>query len=367
MHINDWTIGEAYWKASHHAFYCTVTRPDRTRQEKKLGTTADEAEETRAALITSARAEGSPATEFTVRQICNAFLAHAEANTATLTFKNYRQFVRSFAATVPPSLKVKELRLHHVQTWMTKHYPATGNTNTRYAAVACIKRVFNWATDEMEFFQRNPLAKLKRPPRKPRSGCPTRAQWAEALDHFESDDPFREFVEIMLATGCRPQEVRVMEARHIDWQRGKAHFEDGEVPGKSGARDILLPDEALAILRKNALKHPEGPVMRSRWDRPWTRNSLCDRFRVLNKKLNFHLHAYLARHSVATDMLDAGASAGAAAAILGHKNATMVLTVYGKHIDSREDHLRECLRKGTKKGSPSPTGSGPEPGLRKRG
>ena len=42
-------------------------------------------------------------------------------------------------------------------------------------------------------------------------------------------------------------------------------------------------------------------------------------------------------------MLEDGASAGAVAAVLGHRDLTMVRTVYGKHFKKREKHLRECL------------------------
>ena len=41
-------------------------------------------------------------------------------------------------------------------------------------------------------------------------------------------------------------------------------------------------------------------------------------------------------------------TAEAVAAILGHRGPTMVLKVYGKHIEQREEHLRECIAKGTK-------------------
>jgi hypothetical protein len=58
---------------------------------------------------------------------------------------------------------------------------------------------------------------------------------------------------------------------------------------------------------------------------------------------------YAGRHTKATDLLENGESTGAVAAILGHRDPTMVLKVYGKHIDKREEHLRECIEKGTKK------------------
>jgi integrase len=115
------------------------------------------------------------------------------------------------------------------------------------------------------------------------------------------------------------------------------------VPGKEGAREILLPPEAVNILKKCATLHPKGPILRNSKGRPWTKDAISCRFRRIKKKVSFPVHSYLARHTVATTLLEKGASAGAVAAILGHKDATMVLKVYGKHIDKCEQHLRDCL------------------------
>ncbi len=159
-----------------------------------------------------------------------------------------------------------------------------------------------------------------------------------------SDADFRDFLLVLRHTGCRPQ-----EARHCDFKAAKIKFAKGDVPGKPWEREIPLNDTALGILQRRALKYPEGELLRNTEGGPWTKSSLNDRFQRLKGKLPFRVSCYVARHSFATDLLDAGASAGAVAAILGHRDPTMVLKVYGKHIDQREEHLRECIEKGTKK------------------
>jgi integrase len=349
MKVANYGIGEKYWKASHRCYFVKIVHPDGRREDHRLDPDEDKAEEIRAEKITAIRKVGTPSIDYSVRELCNRFLEHSEANNARKTYIGYRCYLKSFSATIPADLRVRDFKLHHVQNWLKRKYPATGNTNTRHDAVCCLKRVFNWAVNDMEYLDRSPLSKLKSPPTMSRATCLSKDQWATVLSYFTPDDPFYSFLQLLLQTGCRPQEARVIEARHIDWQAKKVHFEDGEVPGKKGERDILLTDAAMAILKKWALRYPEGPVLRNEDGNPWKPNALRCRLGRLrkSKKLPFRAHCYAARHSVATDMLEAGASTGAVAAVLGHRDPTMVLKVYGKHIDKREQHLRDCLKKAT--------------------
>lgn len=348
MRVGEYRVGEKFWKASHKAFYCNVVHPGGRAESRRLDPDEEKAEVRRAEVVASIRNAGTPSPDFAVRALCNLFLAYSEANNSKATYTGYRCYLKSFSASIPATLRVRDLKAHHVHNWLTRRYPATGNTNTRHGAVCCVKRVFNWALD-MEYLDKNPLARLKAPPTASRAVCPSKAQWDEVLTHFKPDDPFHDFLQFLLHTGCRPQEARLLEARHIEWQDERAHFEDGEVPGKKGERDIVLTDEALAILRKWALKNPEGPVFRNEDGNPWKPNALRCRLARLQKtkKIDFRVFCYAARHSVATEMLASGSSTGAVAAVLGHTDPTMVLTVYGRHIDKREKHLRECLKKAT--------------------
>jgi integrase len=208
-----------------------------------------------------------------------------------------------------------------VQNWLSKRYPATGNQNTRHDAISAVKRVFNWAVNDMGYFERNPLAKLKKPPRVPRNTFVTGDQWEQVFGKIRDADPFKDFLRFMLETGCRPQEARIIERRNVDWTLKRVHLE--KVPGKKGPRDILLTDAALALLQKHDL--PNGPIFRNRNGVAWKPDAINCRFQRLQKLLGFKVHAYLARHSKAVELLEAGASAGAVAAILGHQDATMVL------------------------------------------
>ena len=56
------------------------------------------------------------------------------------------------------------------------------------------------------------------------------------------------------------------------------------------------------------------------------------------------LVAYLYRHAVATDLLEAGAGIVQAAEILGHKDTEMLMRHYQK-LRQRREHLREQIMK----------------------
>lgn len=132
----------------------------------------------------------------------------------------------------------------------------------------------------------------------------------------------------------------MVAARQIDFAAGLIHFADGEIPGKKFGRDVLVPEGAVGVLKRLALKHPQGPVFRNEDGNPWTKDALNCRFQRLKKKSPFKVSCYAARHSKATDILENGGSAGAVATILGHRDPTVVLRFYGKHIEQRGEHLR---------------------------
>jgi hypothetical protein len=49
------------------------------------------------------------------------------------------------------------------------------------------------------------------------------------------------------ATGCQPQEMPVLAARHGAFAAGMIHFEDGEIPGKKFGRDVIPPSVHLFL------------------------------------------------------------------------------------------------------------------------
>ncbi len=372
------TVSKKFWKATHSAWYVKIISPNGSRKDRRLkipeGLTKpkemeDAAERARQKIIDEIERAGKPGLDCSVDRLIQLFLSYAEQNNEPATYKWYLNFLKSFGESLGKTLRVGELKLSHVNDWLAQHYPQKGNQNTRHNAIACVKRLFNWATKEMEYFDRNPVAALHKPQRTHRDVCPTTAQWQQVFDCYtDPQDPFRLFLETLVATGCRPQELRCVEARQIDFPAGLIRFSDGEIPGKKYGRDVILTDRAAAILKPLALARPEGPVFRNADGRPWTKDALNNRFqRLKGKKFPFRVNCYAGRHAKATDLLENGASTGAVASILGHRDPTVVLKFYGKHIDQRADHLRGLMEKADQTFTPPPAKAKKGKGRRKPG
>ena len=82
----------------------------------------------------------------------------------------------------------------------------------------------------MGYLDRSPLAKLKRPPKRHRGTCLSHEQWNTVLAEVGEGDPFYDFLQLLLETGTRPQQARLLAARHCNFAAKLVHFADGEVP-----------------------------------------------------------------------------------------------------------------------------------------
>ena len=104
----------------------------------------------------------APADPFAV-EVMDAFLEWTRLNRAERTYEWYRENIQRFVDRIPPTLTVGQLKPYHVTDAMAA-FPNWGN-NTKDDFISAVKRALNWAMEE-ERIERNPLAKLKKPPRK---------------------------------------------------------------------------------------------------------------------------------------------------------------------------------------------------------
>jgi len=181
IRVGLWQVGEKFFKKSHRCYFVKVTDLGGRRKDRRMNTDAEPAEMLRCELITTLRRHGTPSADYLVRDLVFRFLDHVKTNNRPGTYSWRLNFLESFCNALPPDLKVANLKLHHAQAWLRKNYSSAGNPNTQHGAISTLKRVFNWAFNDMGYLDVNPFAKLKKPALVPCQTFVTRTQWDEVL------------------------------------------------------------------------------------------------------------------------------------------------------------------------------------------
>jgi integrase len=205
------------------------------------------------------------------------------------------------------------------------------------------------------------------------------------------DEEFRELLVFAFEAGCRPQEARHIEARHVKLDLQRIEIPPPEAKGKRRWRIVYLSEKALEIIKRLMKQRPEGKLFLNLDGNPWKAQAIVCRFQRLLVKLTppekslpplprfdrrkftdselladarkRHLAArterrkkqakiarqsdkrfsmYDMRHCFATRKLKEGHDPITVAALLGHKDATMLCKHY-EEISRDGDHLRKAV------------------------
>lgn len=265
------------------------------------------------------------------------FLDWCKLHRACRTYDWYKERCQSFLDAIGP-LSLREFKTFHVQRWVDQK---DWNEGMKRGAMIAIKRAFNWLVKQGHL-ERSPVLGLELPPQGHRDKVISDEQYRSILSKFE-DDPFGDLLELAWETGARAQELLNLESRHIDLERQCWVFPAEEAKGKKRSRVVYLNERALTITRKLVLKHPDGKLLRNEDGVAWTRHAVSCRFGRLKKKIGEKLCLTNFRHSFATHMIEGGQDAMLVAALLGHKDLSMLGRVYA-HPSPQS--LSSLVRKG---------------------
>ena len=226
----------------------------------------------------------------------------------------------------------------------------------------------------------------------------TAESFTEMLGHYSEGDPFRDLLLFSWHSGCRPQEVTHIEARHVQLDAECIVIPKEEAKGKRRSRAILLHGPAMEIVRRHLADRPHGKLFVNEDGKPWSRFAIANRFDRLHlavgiaglktlgieveplPRFNRHQYAdrvllgtarkkhqqnlrdrrkrilklarqhgtkfaaYDLRHGFCQRMLESGANHLAVAELMGHSSGRMVAETYS-HMNRANSHLKEALRK----------------------
>jgi len=269
-----------------------------------------------------AAGEQAQAQPDSVAHVLDEFLHWAKENRAPKTFTWYRDFFQSFMLTYP-KLSVDEFEPKHVTFWLSEQ--TTWNKTTKNKAISTIQRAFNWGKSNLGI-KVNPIEGMEKPE------VLTRAKVASPEDvqiiyDNTADQQFRDIIEFSLECGCRPQESKLLEARHIEFDKSRCLI-PGEEAKKGIPRAIYLTERAEEILKRLIGEYPNGLLFRNTRGNRWTADAIKCRFAQLKKKTGKSFFQYMFRHTWITDKLKSGVDSHIVAALAGHRDTKMIDRVY---------------------------------------
>lgn len=292
-----------------------------------------------------------PANQILVRAVLDRFLDWTKKNRAIATYKWYRRFLTSFARSIQGGLMVAKLKKYMVTEWLDAE--DEWQDNTKNAAVRALKGALNWAFDQ-EMIDANPIARYKAPSRSGRELWLNDAEFKRLLALV--NDEFADYLTFAFETGARPQETRILAAKHFDGTKFTLDRKDSK--GKKDKRVIYCNERMQKLVAGLVRLYPEGPIFRNADGGPWKPNAVRSRFKRGAKKKGQPpiglavkmempgLCAYTMRHSFCTNALIRGVDVLTVAQLMGHKDATMVMRVY-QHLAKNHAYLLQAANQAT--------------------
>lgn len=255
-----------------------------------------------------------------VAELTQLWLNDIKENRAAATWETSRQYARIWCKRFG-RMRAAQLRPLHVTAWLTTE--TTWGKNTRSIAARSLRACFWWGVDQ-GFLDANPLARLRvpKPERRPPVGEAVLAKWMESIEA----PALRLWVDVALATGCRPGEMASMKAEGLIGEAGCIP-RGVRLVGKEGERVISLSEAVAKQLAVLAKQHPSGPILRSPTGQPWNRFSLAWHFRETSKRSGVSVVPYHLRGVFATRSLRVNGEI-VTAKLLGHKSLAMIAAHY---------------------------------------
>lgn len=257
----------------------------------------------------------------------------------------YRHHIQKFLDAVGGNRAASGLLPHEVEMF-----------KPNWQSVQTVQRPYNWAI-EMGLLKENPVRSVRKPDLGERQRVLTAGEEKSLLE--SADKHFRPFLVCMLYTIARPQEVRVLQWKHLvlapvpmfvlpDFEARKRRKDR-----KTAVRRIFL-DETIIKLLEEIAEHRkprrEDFVYLDSRGEPWTSNAVRCRMRRLRNKLNLgaddngeRIVAYTLRHTAATRAYARGVPDRVLAELMGH---TSTSTTAG-YQHPQLNHLAETIQRAT--------------------
>lgn len=321
--------------------------------------------------------------------VADAFLDWVKANRSPDTFEWYRYRLERFCQ-LHPTLLIADLKPFHVQQWVDSYTELSKTTKRNY--VRSMKRCTLWAKLQ-GYIKENPIEGLEVPGANRREVVLSLEDFNVMLSHIP-DPALRQLCLVAFETGCRPQEILRVEARHMDAKHERWILPIVEAKGKKAPRVIYQTEATNRISMELATKYPEGKLFRNSSGKAWTVSAVNCAFKRLQQRMGklamkaknidlvdalkeelcrdtegrkldpdkltvgqrrkftiraYGRHApkyslYALRHAWATRALQSGMDALTVAILMGHNDPSTLSKVY-QHLAHSPEHMLKQARR----------------------
>lgn len=315
--------------------------------------------------------------------VADSFLEWTTTNRSPETYEWYRYRLERFCQHWP-DLIAAEIRPLHIQQWIDSYSELSRTSRRNY--IRTVKRCVKWAVQQ-GYLDTDPVASMEVPGAEARDICITPAEF-ESFCSYIRDDTFLELCKVCFESGCRPQEVLKVEARHFDAKNARWILPPKEAKGKKRPRIVYLSPYAMDVTERLVTKYPSGKLFRNINGKAWTTDAVnCgflrtqirigqDRIKqqgleldtlvqewmkrekisvpfdelstAVRRKYRYKVAAtfapryslYALRHSWATRALQSGLDALTVAVLMGHSDPSTLSRVY-QHLAHNPEHMRK--------------------------
>lgn len=307
----------------------------------------------------------------TVSDVVEAHLERCAGHLTGRTVKTYRERTRSMIQPYLGNRPARDLTTLEVQQWIDRlgveTHMVKGKRVRKFApasihpAIAVLQGAYREAAI-LGIVPANVVQGVRRPkiPRKEVQVW-TQDDARKLLHAVNGDDRFDALYTVALASGMRPGELRALQWRHVDLQRGVIHVrttitrDDGnseqivDRTKRGRGRVIAISDAVVRKLTWHKARQAERRLMASTWedlglvfdrgDGHWLYQSHWQRrHRVLCAEAGVPaINHHALRHTAATIMLESGVHVKVVSEILGHASIQTTLDIYS--------HVSESLQR----------------------
>lgn len=281
---------------------------------------------------------------------------YVTANTASLATSQLKKYVYPCIG----AMKLRDVRAMHIRNVMSGCSGLGHGTQAK--VLGMMRNIFNAAVDD-NLILRSPVpTSLKAQGERTKETVPLTPEQEEELLRVTKGTPVGDTIYAMLQTGMRVGEmtglmwsevnfeenyIRIAAHAVSDFRTGKVTLVGG-AKSESGVRRIPITPVFSAWLRERKRSASSVYVFPNSKGQLYSASNYRVVWATMNKKLSFHVHPHMLRHTYATKLFEAGLDIKEIQTIMGHASADITLSTYTHYRaearqKSTEDKVRAAL------------------------